>query len=280
MPIITSKSNIVNLLSYKHFARDGLESAEWRLGMEPRRFRAPLIQGSSAAEPGLGPRGTCLSSLRPRSAILLPMDSVSAEARSRIMAAIRGRDTLPELILRSALHARGLRFRVDARDLPGRPDLKLTKYRALVFVHGCFWHGHDCAYFRAPRSNRSFWTDKVERNRARDLRVVAALREAGWRVCVVWECALKAPASRRELDALADAVARWVRGRRPFLELFDRAAVGAAGDSASAAAARGAREPGPRRGRAFGRREDEALFAAERRATYRGLGGMDPDCRA
>jgi len=194
---------------------------------------------------------------------MLPgMDSVPRETRSRIMASIRGRDTVPEMLLRSALHARGFRFRVDARDLPGRPDLKLTRHGALIFVNGCFWHGHNCSYFRAPKSNRRFWADKVEGNRARDLRVFEELTALGWRVCVVWECALRAPASRRDVEALVDAVAVWIRGRRRFLELYDRAAV-----------SDGQPEQGARNGRAFGRSGDAALFAAERQAEYRGLKG-------
>ena len=119
------------------------------------------------------------------------MDSVSPEDRSRIMASIRGRDTEPERLLRSALHRLGFRFRVDARDLPGRPDLKLTRHGAVIFVHGCFWHGHDCEAFRLPSSNLPFWLAKIQANRERDLRAALALREAGWRVCVVWECALR-----------------------------------------------------------------------------------------
>lgn len=197
--------------------------------------------------------------------MLAPMDSVSRATRSRIMAAIRGRDTAPELLVRRALHARGFRFRVDARGLPGRPDLKLTRHGALIFVNGCFWHGHNCARFRAPSGNRGFWAEKIERNRARDLRVVGELRGLGWRVCVVWECALRAPASRAEAEALFDALGAWIRGRQGFLELFDRAAVSGGGPQAG------------RRGRAFGRSSDAALFAAERQAEYRGLKGpKDP----
>ena len=108
------------------------------------------------------------------------------------MAAIRGRDTKPELIIRKGLHARGFRFLLHGRDLPGRPDLIFPKYRALIWVHGCFWHGHDCARGgRVPKANRDYWLAKVARNKARDAAAEAALMARGWRVETIWECDLK-----------------------------------------------------------------------------------------
>lgn len=106
------------------------------------------------------------------------------QTRSRNMAAIRGKDTKPELMLRSALHRAGYRFRLNTR-LPGKPDLTLRRYRATIFVHGCFWHRHDCPRFRQPAGNAEFWRKKLERNAERDREVSRLLREAGWRQMVV-----------------------------------------------------------------------------------------------
>lgn len=116
-------------------------------------------------------------------------DIFDRQTRSRVMAAIRGRDTKPEMIVRRFLHARGMRFRLHRRDLPGRPDLVFPKYRVAVFVHGCFWHQHAaCRYAVMPKSNRPFWVKKLRGNQQRDLRNAAKLRRAGWRVLTVWEC--------------------------------------------------------------------------------------------
>jgi DNA mismatch endonuclease, patch repair protein len=105
------------------------------------------------------------------------------------MAAIRGRDTTPELRVRQALHALGYRYRLHRRDLPGKPDLVLPKYRAVIFVHGCFWHMHRCPYGRPkPATNSSFWEEKRQGNVERDERNRLALEADGWRVFVIWEC--------------------------------------------------------------------------------------------
>ena len=120
------------------------------------------------------------------------MDIVSPEVRSGMMSGIRGKDTAPELKVRSFLHANGFRFRLHRKDLPGKPDIVLPKYKACVFVHGCFWHRHEgCALARLPKSKLDFWLAKLEGNRARDARKVEALKRTGWRVLVVWECELK-----------------------------------------------------------------------------------------
>ncbi|MDX2277646.1 MAG: very short patch repair endonuclease [Hyphomonadaceae bacterium] len=117
-------------------------------------------------------------------------DRFSHETRSKAMAAVRGKDTSPERYVRSSLHAAGFRFRLHRRDLPGRPDIVLKRFRTAVFVHGCFWHGHDCPKGKRPVSNVAFWNAKLERNAERDRAAVAALGEAGWRVHVLWECSL------------------------------------------------------------------------------------------
>ena len=111
--------------------------------------------------------------------------------RSRVMSAIRGRDTTPERLVRSALHHHGLRFRLHVRGLPGCPDIVLPRYRTVILVHGCFWHRHiGCAKSTLPATNRAWWVAKLRRNRARDRRNIRGLRTAGWRVIVVWECEL------------------------------------------------------------------------------------------
>lgn len=116
-------------------------------------------------------------------------DVVDRKTRSRMMAAITGRNTAPERIVRSFLHRAGLRFRLHRRDLPGRPDLILPRYRTAVFVHGCFWHRHTgCRFATTPASNKEFWARKFEENVRRDRRTIRTLRRAGWRVIVVWEC--------------------------------------------------------------------------------------------
>lgn len=135
-------------------------------------------------------------------------DVMTPEQRSRCMAAIRGKDTKPEMIVRKYLFSRGLRYRVQVRKLPGNPDIVLPKYRTAVFVNGCFWHGHEgCRYFRLPKSNIQFWHEKISRNIARDCRNAAALQALGWRVITVWECDIRTAATRRtSLEDLYDRI--------------------------------------------------------------------------
>lgn len=116
-------------------------------------------------------------------------DVVDAATRSRIMAQIRSKDTAPEILVRRFLHAKGYRFRLHDRRLPGRPDLVLRRFNVVVEVRGCFWHSHQgCKYATRPRSNTAFWDAKLSANRKRDSRNVAALKALGWRVLVIWEC--------------------------------------------------------------------------------------------
>lgn len=119
------------------------------------------------------------------------VDTLTAEQRSALMAKIRGVDTKPELFVRKALHARGYRYRLHARDLPGRPDLVFRKRRTVVFVHGCFWHRHGCKKTTHPKSRQTYWQEKFANNVARDQRNQAQLAEDGWRVFVVWECEIE-----------------------------------------------------------------------------------------
>lgn len=119
------------------------------------------------------------------------MDVLTPDQRQKNMKAIRARGTKPERILGRGLHARGFRYRLNVPRLPGTPDLVFPKYHAVIFAHGCFWHGHDCDQFKIPTTRRDFWLNKLEANRARDKRHISTLLGEGWRVMVVWECALR-----------------------------------------------------------------------------------------
>lgn len=134
------------------------------------------------------------------------------------MAAIRSRNTKPELLLRRGLHALGFRFRLHSRKLPGRPDMVLAKYRAVIFVNGCFWHGHNCHLFRWPKTREEFWRDKIGANVARDQATLAALSEQGWRTAIVWECALKGR-GRHDPAVVIGAVANWLHSGESNLDL-------------------------------------------------------------
>lgn len=129
------------------------------------------------------------------------------------MRAIRHRDTTPELVVRKALYARGFRYRVNVRKLPGTPDIVLTKYRALIFVHGCFWHGHHCHLFKVPKTRAEFWLAKIESNLKRDIIANENLSAEGWRIAIVWECALKGR-YRLSIDCLVDQLSAWVADPR------------------------------------------------------------------
>lgn len=146
------------------------------------------------------------------------MDVLTPEQRRHNMSRIRGKDTKPEMLLRRGLHAAGLRYRLHVADLPGRPDLVFPRYRAVIFVHGCFWHGHYCPLFRLPATRPEFWAAKIAGNRIRDQRTSAALRAAGWRVLTVWECCLKGP-GRRPLEEVLGACVAFINGDTGLAEL-------------------------------------------------------------
>lgn len=134
------------------------------------------------------------------------------------MAAIRGSHTKPEQLIRKALHAAGLRYRLHAKDLPGKPDLVFPRWRAVVFVNGCFWHQHDCHLFKWPATRKDFWREKIGRNVVNDEKAVSALLAAGWRVAIVWECALKG----RTRLAFAEAMQRlagWIQSDEAMLTI-------------------------------------------------------------
>jgi DNA mismatch endonuclease (patch repair protein) len=135
-------------------------------------------------------------------------DRISRAARSRNMSRIRSEDTGPERLIRKTVFAMGYRFRLHRRDLPGTPDIVLVKRRKVIFVHGCFWHGHSrCLRAKPPTSNVEFWKQKIERNTARDRAVVASLQRSGWSVCVVWQCEL------RDLGAVKAKLVKFLKSR-------------------------------------------------------------------
>ncbi len=135
-----------------------------------------------------------------------------------MMSGIRGKNTKPEMLLRKGLHARGLRYRLHTKDLPGTPDLAFPARKAVLFAHGCFWHGHDCHLFRMPSTRPEFWSSKISRNKAVDARALTQLQAAGWRTGVVWECALKGR-TRLALDDVIDRCESWLRGSDQVLEI-------------------------------------------------------------
>lgn len=146
-------------------------------------------------------------------------DIVSPSKRSQMMAGIRAKNTKPETQLRQALHLLGFRYRLHVRALPGCPDIVLPKYGAVIFVHGCFWHGHGCRFFKLPSTRTQFWTEKIAKNRESDSSAVARLRESGWRVAIVWECSVRGSSAKSA--EVAEKVAQWLRSERPFLELIE-----------------------------------------------------------
>ena len=138
-------------------------------------------------------------------------ERISATQRSRNMAAIRSQHTAPELLLQHELYARGFRFRLHDKELPGKPDLVLPRWRVAIFVHGCFWHAHGCQFSRMPATNTGYWARKLSRNAFRDAVAQLSLISAGWRVAVVWECASRRVVARRSYGEKVDEIALWIR---------------------------------------------------------------------
>lgn len=145
-------------------------------------------------------------------------DKAPSEARRRNMASIKNKNTSIELTIRSYLHRKGFRFRLYCSELPGKPDLVLPKYRAVIFVHGCFWHGHDCHLFQWPKTREQFWRDKINSNIARDREQFLQLRNSGWRIATIWECALKGR-KRLPIEEVTEVCANWLRSDKDKLSL-------------------------------------------------------------
>lgn len=151
------------------------------------------------------------------------MDIVDKETRSRMMSAVKGRNTRYEVAIRKRLFAKGFRYRIDNRKLPGRPDIVLSKYRVIVFVNGCFWHYHECHLSRIPKSHSEWWRVKLEGNRQRDARNLEVLTSAGWRVLVIWECSFRHPGTRKdsEFDRITEIAVKFIHSDLLFLEIVN-----------------------------------------------------------
>jgi DNA mismatch endonuclease (patch repair protein) len=146
------------------------------------------------------------------------MDVVDKETRSRMMAGIRNSNTKPEILIRHALHGQGFRYRINNRNLPGKPDIVLKKYNAIIFVHGCFWHGHNCHLFRMPSTRSEFWARKIGFNRKRDKDVLQKLKDMGWRICIIWECSIKGKDCLDNFPALINNISDWIKSDNHSIE--------------------------------------------------------------
>ncbi|MDO6824997.1 very short patch repair endonuclease [Marinobacter sp. 1_MG-2023] len=148
------------------------------------------------------------------------VDVVDPKTRSRMMSGIRGKNTKPEVLIRKALHAGGFRFRLHRKNLPGSPDIVLPKFRAVILVNGCFWHGHQCRLFKWPKTRPEFWRNKIEGNIRRDQRKLSDLKSLGWRVCLVWECEIKG-AKEENLNRVIESISKWLKGKESSLFIPD-----------------------------------------------------------
>lgn len=148
------------------------------------------------------------------------MDIVDPATRSRMMSGIRGKDTKPELVVRKALFKLGHRYILHDSRLPGRPDLVLPKYKAAIFVNGCFWHAHECSIFKWPGSRQKFWKDKILANRKRDCENISELEKMDWRILVVWECFFRGK-SQEDISSAIAKINLWLKGDAPNLEIAE-----------------------------------------------------------
>jgi DNA mismatch endonuclease (patch repair protein) len=147
-------------------------------------------------------------------------DIVSQEKRSQMMAGIKGKNTRPELLIRKALHKQGFRYRLHGKKLAGKPDLVFPKYKAVLFIHGCFWHGHDCHLFKWPSTRVNFWKEKITRNHQVDENAQDKLFSEGWRVGVIWECSLRGR-TKRSFDYIVNETARWLNSNEKYFQIRD-----------------------------------------------------------
>jgi len=146
-------------------------------------------------------------------------DVVSKEVRSRMMSGIKSKNTKPEIMIRRGLHKQGYRYRLHDHQLPGKPDLVFSRHKAIIFVNGCFWHGHDCLLFKWPSSREEFWKTKISRNQDLDSKNIIELQQLNWRIAIIWECALKGKL-RLKLEVVIDKCATWIISDVPFMEVF------------------------------------------------------------
>jgi len=152
-------------------------------------------------------------------------DIVDRATRSRMMSGIRSKATRPEIFVRKGLHALGFRFRLHAEDIPGKPDIVLPKFRALINVHGCFWHDHGCRYCKTPSTNTAFWLEKLNANRLRDQRTIQLQLDSGWRCLIIWECAIRlAQRMPQEFD-IVHLSANWLNQGGRFASIDEHGLV-------------------------------------------------------
>lgn len=145
-------------------------------------------------------------------------DIVSQETRSKMMSGIKSKNTKPEISIRKLLYKNGFRFRIHVKDLPGKPDIVLRKYNAIIFVNGCFWHKHNCHLFKIPKTRQEFWENKINKNVNNDEKNIVLLREAGWRICIIWECSLK---GIRDLSYVYTQIEDWLKSDITILEIVN-----------------------------------------------------------
>lgn len=145
------------------------------------------------------------------------VDVVDSATRSRMMSGIPGCNTKPEILIRSLLHRQGFRFRLHVSDMPGKLDIVLPPYHAVLFVHGCLWHGYNCSLFKLLGTRPVFWREKIERNRNKNSRDNEALLADGWRDCIIWECALRG--AGKNIEGVAQSLAEWLRSDTPLIEV-------------------------------------------------------------
>lgn len=134
-----------------------------------------------------------------------------------MMSGIQGKNTKPEIIIRSMLHKKGFRYRIHSQKLPGKPDIVLRRYQAVIFVHGCFWHGHNCYLFKWPKTRPEFWQKKIKGNVENDNSVIRKIETLGWRICIVWECSVKG--AGKDLVGISEKIEKWLNSKSSFMEI-------------------------------------------------------------
>lgn len=145
-------------------------------------------------------------------------DIVTPEKRSKMMSGIKNKDTKPELLIRKSLHKKGFRYKLHDKNLPGKPDLVLPKYKAVIFINGCFWHKHDCYLFKWPKSRCVFWKQKIEGNAKKDLEHFQSLEQLGWRIMIIWECSIKGKKLLQQ-DNIIEMTVKWLKSDIPKYEI-------------------------------------------------------------
>lgn len=143
-------------------------------------------------------------------------DKFDKQIRSRMMSGIKCKNTKPEIKIRKALYGKGFRYRLHDKKLPGKPDIILRKFNTVIFVHGCFWHGHNCQYFKWPKSNINFWQEKISKNKENDLQVIKKLDNLGFRICIIWECITR---DKELFPEAMDLLRKWLVGKDKYLEI-------------------------------------------------------------